>query len=66
MYGVVKEVFTEGELKGKLKGKLATLFELVKDNLLTEEIAIQKSGLSAEEYIAAKEKWLKFEDLEDE
>lgn len=43
----------------RLEGKLESLLELVEDNLLSENIAIQKSNLTSEEYAAAKKKWLK-------
>lgn len=52
-------IMEEERLEGKLEGKLESLFELVEDNLLPEDIAIQKSSITPEEYAAAKKKWLK-------
>lgn len=40
-----------------LEEKLAVLFGLVKDGLLAEDTAIQRSGVTPEEYFAFKKKW---------
>lgn len=47
----------EERLEGKLEGKLENLFDLVKDGILTEDDAVQRSGISPEEYFAFKKKW---------
>ena len=41
----------------RLEGKLENLLDLVKDGLLAEDTAIQRSGVTPEEYFAFKKKW---------
>ena len=53
----VCRIMEEERLEGKLEGKLENLFDLVEDNLLTEDVAIQRSGISPEEYFTFKKKW---------
>lgn len=50
-------IMEEERLEGKLEGKLENLFDLVKDGILTEDDAVQRSGISPEEYFAFKKKW---------
>ena len=51
------EGLAEGLAEGKLKGKLANLLELVEDGILTEDDAIQRSGVTPEEYFSYKKEW---------
>ena len=50
-------IMEEERLEGKLEGKLENLLDLVKDGLLAEDTAIQRSGVTPEEYFAFKKKW---------
>ena len=57
MCGVVEEIFQEGKQEGQLKGKLENLLDLVEDGVLTEDDAIQRSGVTPEEYFSYKKEW---------
>ena len=57
MCGVVEEIYKEGKLEGQLKGKLENLLDLVEDGILTEDDAIQRSGVTPEEYFSYKKEW---------
>ena len=41
----------------RLEGKLENLFDLVEDGILTENDAIQRSGVTPEEYFSYKKEW---------
>lgn len=55
----VCRIMEEERLEGKLEGKLENLLDLVKDGILTEDAAIQRSGVTPEEYFSFKKEWKK-------